>query len=227
MEVAGVVTHRQRPGTAKGVIFHQPRGRDRSLERDLLPRPVAASPAGGPHVVGAAGARHPRAPPRGREPRRPPSGTAAGGGGSPLQGLPLAPTSPDPGSPVPGSPSRQQSALRGPTPPARSTAAPPAPGGCVRRRGRRTAGRGGTTTPPPRRSRAGSWPPGVAGSPPVGRGPRRRSATTRSASASASEIGAVGIMLPSVPTNPTFDTAPGRRRRPDRSRCRPPWWPRR
>ena len=38
----GVVTHRQHPETAKGAVFVEPRGRDRSRERDLLQGGVGA-----------------------------------------------------------------------------------------------------------------------------------------------------------------------------------------
>ena len=46
--VAGVVTHRQRPATARGSPVLQPRGRDRTGQRHLLPRGVGAVAPRGP-----------------------------------------------------------------------------------------------------------------------------------------------------------------------------------
>ena len=49
--VAGVVTHRQRPGTARRGDVPVARGRDRAAQRHLLGGPVAAVPHGRAHVA--------------------------------------------------------------------------------------------------------------------------------------------------------------------------------
>ncbi len=48
IRVGGVVTHRQRPGTAGGIDVPQPRGRDRDGQRDLLARRCGTASAGSP-----------------------------------------------------------------------------------------------------------------------------------------------------------------------------------
>ena len=55
--VAGVVTHRQRPGHGGRDHVPVPRGRDRAAQRHLLGRAVAEVPQGRPHVTRARGAR--------------------------------------------------------------------------------------------------------------------------------------------------------------------------
>ena len=52
VEVAGVVTHRQQPETAKGDDLPQPRGRDRADQRDLHRGGVEAVPEGGARLAG-------------------------------------------------------------------------------------------------------------------------------------------------------------------------------
>ena len=68
VEVAGVVTHRQQPETAKGTIFINLEDETGPDQRDLSGRGVEALPQGGPYRLRAAGARPARTPP-GRDQR--------------------------------------------------------------------------------------------------------------------------------------------------------------
>ena len=87
--VAGMVTHRQRPATASGVIFHQPRGRERAAERHLLGRSVEPVPADRPRVGRAAGPRAGGAGRRGHLHRGRPDGRGGPGRPHAVAGFPM------------------------------------------------------------------------------------------------------------------------------------------
>ena len=72
VEVGGVVTHRQRPGTAAGVIFFNLEDETGTTERGGLARGLVEVPGGGPALPGGGHRREARVQGRGDQPGCPP-----------------------------------------------------------------------------------------------------------------------------------------------------------